>query len=99
MASRMLAGSLSYLEGTRRICTLSSAADLSDDPDFSPFVAVDSGSDMFPVDPDVRKLWSAEALEKLQPEIDATEKWAREALEKPCHVLVGRFEGRVETQE
>ena len=91
VAKSMLAGDLSFIKGARKISRLSFAAHLRDDPDILPFVAIDSETDTLPVDEDVRRFWAASALEKLQPEIEKAELWARKVGSDHCQKLIDRF--------
>jgi hypothetical protein len=86
----MLAGSLSYLEGARIVSDSGSPAGLQDD-ELDPFRGVVSETDALPIGAEIRKLWSAAALEKLQPAIDKAELWAHEILEPYCRSLVARL--------
>jgi hypothetical protein len=90
-AFEMLAGSLSYIMGARQISQLRFDAGIEDDPNVLPFVGVDSETDALPLAAEIRKLWSSEALEKLQHEIDRAEKRARDKLEPHCQLLIDRF--------
>ena|ERR1700722_11160989 len=90
-ASHMLSGAVSYIKGARRIAGLRFDAGIETDPDILPFVGVDSETDGLPIETDVRKLWSPEALEKLQPKIDSAESWARNILEPHCRSLLARL--------
>jgi hypothetical protein len=90
-ARGMLAGTLSFVEGAREINRLRSYAKLPDlDPDILPFIVIDSETDALPVG-EVRKLWSPEALAKIQPEIDRREAWAAEDGRADCQRLISRF--------
>jgi len=91
IASHMLSGAVPYIEGARSIAGLRFAAGLGADPDILPFVGVDSETDTLPIDAEVRKLWSPEALEKLQPKIDRAEDWARSILESHARSLLARL--------
>lgn len=90
-APRMLEGNLSFIEGARQIVALRDAAGLDYlDRGIVPFIAIDSETDTLPFG-DVRKLWAPTALEKLQPEIERAEQWARETAARHCWNLVRRF--------
>ncbi|MGA7712223.1 MAG: hypothetical protein WCA81_10000 [Rhizomicrobium sp.] len=91
IASEMLAGSLSFIKGARQIAQLSFEAELSNDLDIRLFVGIDSETDALPLDPEIRKLWIPSALEKLQPEIDKAEAWARQVGTPRCERLIERF--------
>ena len=91
IASEILAGSTSAIMGARQINALRFGAEIENDPDITPFVAVDSETDALPVDPKIRKLWSPEALERLQGEIDRAETWAAGILAQRCKRLISRF--------
>ena len=89
-AKAMLSGATSFIEGAHDLAGLRSSAGLEKDPDFTTFVGIDSETDAFPMG-EVRKLWNAEALAKLQPEIDRAEAWAREVGLEECKRLALRF--------
>ena len=90
-ARKMLAGTLSFIEGSREISRLRWSAKVPDfDPDFVPFVAIDSETDALPFG-EVRKLWAPEALARLQPEIERREAWAAEDGRPACERLINRF--------
>ncbi len=92
IATEMLAGSLSFIEGARQIVQLQFAAELSDDPDIRPLIGIDSETDALPLDPEIRKHWASDALEKLKPEIDKAETWARQVGTPHCEHLIARFQ-------
>jgi hypothetical protein len=90
-AAKMLNGSLSFIEGTREVLALSSLAKLDQfDPDILPFVGAYSETDALPLG-EVRELWAPDALEKLKPEFERKERWARELCQEACSRLVKRF--------
>jgi len=89
-ADLILGGSLSYIEGARKIAALRFTAGLDDDPDVLPFVCIDSETDALPFGP-IRELWNPDSLAKLQAEIDRAEIWAREFGHSHCANLLARF--------
>mgnify|MGYP001116419844 CR=1 FL=1 len=90
-AQAMLDGGLSFIEGGRRIAELRFYADLpEDDQDAMAFVLIDSETDTLPFG-ETKALWNPEALAKLQPEIERSERWAREISQEPCRRLIERF--------
>ncbi len=90
-AAQMMAGTVSFIVGARSICQFGYEAGIHDDPDILPFVGIDSETDALPLDSELRRLWSPVALEKLQPEIDRKEEWARQFGTPYCERLVIRF--------
>ncbi len=86
----MLSGSLSYIEGARKLTRSRFAADLENDSDLIPFVVIDSEADAFPFGP-VREHWHPEALVKLQPEIERSEAWAGQLGRLAAERLATRF--------
>jgi hypothetical protein len=91
IAQAMLDGQMSYLLGARKLDSLRHDVSRSgDDADFMVFVAIASDTDDYPLGP-VRELWDKDALERLQPEIDAAERWAKEQSMSTCAKLVQRF--------
>lgn len=90
-AQAMLDGKMTYLLGARELATLRHEAEVENtDADFMVFVGVDSDTDDFPLGL-VRELWDKSALEKLQPQIDEAEDWAKNHAETACVKLVARF--------
>lgn len=90
-AQAMLAGETSYILGARKLDSLRhEISGMDGDPDFMVFVAIASETDGLPVGA-VRQHWGALALDKLQPEIEAAEAWAKGHAELVCAKLVTRF--------
>ncbi|MTW09204.1 DUF2489 domain-containing protein [Pseudoduganella eburnea] len=89
-AQAMISGQMSFLLGARRLDALRHEVSASDDADFMVFVAIASDTDDYPVGP-VCELWDKAALERLQPEIDAAERWAKEQSTATCKKLIQRF--------
>ena len=90
-AQAMLNGDIDYLIGARRLASLRHDASVKDDDeDFTVFVAIASETDDFPLG-SVRARWDRQALDRLQPEIDAAEAWARKRAELVCQNLIKRF--------
>jgi hypothetical protein len=94
IAGAMLAGSTSFIEGARMIVHLSHRSGLDSDPDILRLIGIDSATDALPIDAATRKLWSTEALERLQSEIERSEQWARDIGTDYCRALVARFSKR-----
>ena len=92
VADAMLSGATSFIEGARKLSGLRFSANLEQDPDLVPFVAIDSETDELPIG-EVRKLWSADALERFQPKIARAEEWARQVGYSHCEQLAKRFGG------
>lgn len=55
-------GSVHLVVGVRRVLALAVRAGVHEEPQFNIFVLVDSEADPFPVTPETRALWNAEAL-------------------------------------
>jgi hypothetical protein len=90
-AGAMLDGRVSFIEGARRIAALRFYADVPDlDEDLMAFVLIDSETDTYPFG-ETRLLWNPDALAKLQPDIDRSERWARDVGEEHCRRLIKRF--------
>jgi hypothetical protein len=91
IATAMQNGEISYLVGARKLDALRHAASVKDDDaDFMVFVAIASETDDFPLGT-ARQHWAEDALDRLQPEIDAAEIWAKEQADPICAKLVQRF--------
>jgi hypothetical protein len=90
-ATALQNGEISYLLGAKKLDALRHAISVKDDDaDFRVFVAIASGTDNFPLCA-ARQYWDKDALDRLQPEIDAAEIWAKEHGEPICAKLVQRF--------
>ena len=94
IARGMISGQISIVEGSRQLALLSPEVTGKDlDPDFVPFIGIDSESDHIPLG-EVRERWSKEGLERMdaeQREIeDHHRTWAIEA----SHKLLERYAGR-----
>jgi hypothetical protein len=90
VARAMLGGMLSFIEGARRLHSLRFAGKLDNDLDLLLFTGIDSETDALPIGPE-RIHWADEALEKLEPEIEAAERWAKEVGRPHCQRLIDRF--------
>jgi len=91
VARSLLAGELSWTEGSRTISRLRPEAEVGErDKDFDVFVGIDSETDAFPMGA-VRDLWDKSALEKLQPEIERMEAWAKTFGTPACHAIIVRW--------
>ena len=90
-AQAMLSGQLGYLVGSRQLSALRHEIDVADsDADFLTFVGIDSDTDALPLG-EARRHWSAEALTRLEPEIQSAEAWAAEVANEACRSLIARF--------
>jgi hypothetical protein len=90
LAMRMLAGDLSYIEGTRAILAKLPQARVGNMDEFMAFVGIDSETDRFPVVA-VRELWQQDALEQMQADLDRAEAWAKSYGEPACRAMIERF--------
>jgi hypothetical protein len=90
-AQAMLSGETSYILGARKLDSLRhEIPGMDGDQDFMVFVAIVSETDSLPVAA-VREHWDALKLDELQPEIEASEAWAKSHAELVCTKLVTRF--------
>ena len=85
-AKGIISGEIGVIEGSRKLSSLRfDVTDVDHDPDFIPFVAIDSESDHIPLG-SVRDRWSETGIAKMDLERKETEdhyrKWAIEASEK-----------------
>ena len=97
-AQDMLAGKLSYIEGSRKILFVRNAAKLDEwDPDLVPFLGIHSETDSVPLG-EARAYWQEAALKALEAEIAKKELWAKQFGEAHCRNLIERFSklGRLE---
>ena len=91
VASGMLDGSINYLEGSIELSSLRFEVGLpEDDKDFLAFTGVASEIDHLPVGAP-RQYWSKEALDRHEPEIQQSIKWAKEVSLSECKSIVARF--------
>lgn len=91
LASGMLDGSINYLEGAIELSALRFEVGLAeDDKDFLAFAGVSSETDHLPIGT-ARQYWSQKALEKHEPEIQQSIKWAKEVSLSECKSIVARF--------
>lgn len=87
----MLANELSFFEGAIRENSLRSTVGTPDhDPDLMAFVTIASETDHLPP-LHSQHLWSASALQRLQPEFEKTEIWAKTFAPQACKNLIERF--------
>lgn len=92
-ATKMLAGELSYIDGSRAILAALPAAQVDNMDEFMAFVGIDSETDRFPVGA-TRDQWQSDALESMHPELDKAENWAKSYGEPACIKVIERFEKR-----
>jgi hypothetical protein len=91
LCRHMLSGELSFLEGSIQLCALRSSVGVPEfDPDLAAFVAIASATDHLPPRR-VQHLWSAAALQRLQPELARWEIWAKGVADQACRHLIARF--------
>jgi hypothetical protein len=91
IATGMINGSVNYLEGAIELASLRFEVDLpEDDKDLIAFTGVASEIDHLPIG-SVRKHWSKKSLERHEPEILSTTKWAKEVTLPECKSLAKRF--------
>ncbi len=91
VARGMLEGSIHYLEGAIQLSSLRFEIEVAeDDKDFLVFSGVSSETDHLPLG-SARDHWSKDALERHEPEIQQTIKWAKEISLSECKSIVGRF--------
>ena len=91
VARGMLDGSIHYLEGAIELSSLRLGVGLpEDDKDFMAFVVVSSETDNLPIGAP-RQHWSQEALDRHEPKIQQSIKWAKEFSLSKCKSIVARF--------
>jgi hypothetical protein len=87
----MLSGEMSVFEGAVQVCSLRHNIEVpEDDADLEAFVLIQSETDHLPLK-DIQHRWSAEALERIQPELEKTEVWAKPFASVACENLIKRF--------
>lgn len=91
LCHQMLNGELSFFEGAIQVCALRFSVGVPEfDPDLLAFVAVASETDHLPPS-QVQYRWSGEALQRLQPEIERAEVWAKGFASQACQNIIERF--------
>jgi Protein of unknown function (DUF2489) len=91
LCHQMLNGELSFFEGAIQVCALRSSVGLPEfDTDLLAFVAIASETDHLPPS-HIQHRWSNAALDRLQPEFERTETWARGFASQACQNIVERF--------
>lgn len=91
IASAMLDGSISYLEGAIELSVLRFEVGLpADDKDFLVFSGVSSETDHLPIGT-ARQHWSKEALARHEPEVQQSIAWAKEVSLSECKSIIERF--------
>jgi hypothetical protein len=95
LVTSILAGEMTFMDGAEQIWRLrDKVGGVSDeDPDFEIFMVISSETDHLPL-ARTRHLWSGSALERLAPELERTEEWARSIASNACNSLVERFKVR-----
>lgn len=91
ICSGILEGNVDVLEGFHLLASLRWEVGVdASDADFIVFVAISSEIDNLPIG-EVRRYWSAEALERLEPELQAAIAWAMPMAVPACRSVVRRF--------
>jgi hypothetical protein len=92
LAAAMLAGELTFFEGASQVLRLWTKVGgvTGDDPDFEAFSIISSETDHLPL-AESRQYWAKSALERVAPEIEHTEQWARGFAPKACASIIERF--------
>lgn len=91
VAGGMLDGSIHYLEGAIELSSLRLQVGLPEnDKDFLVFAMVASEVDNLPIGAP-RQSWSQGALERHEPEIRESIRWAKEVSLSECKSIVARF--------
>mgnify|MGYP003346502157 CR=1 FL=1 len=91
LCRQMLSGELSFFEGAIQVCALRFCVGVSEfDPDLLAFVGVASETDHLPPR-QVQHHWSSAALQRLHPEFEQTEVWAKGFASQACQNIIERF--------
>lgn len=92
IANEMLNGRTPFLEGAIKLSSLLPEAEMDQrDEDVMAFALISSETDDLPLG-SARDYWSAEALERLQPDIDKATEWAKKVGSSACQSLIRRFD-------
>ena len=90
-ARGMVSGAIGIVDGARRLTKLGHALGVDRDPDFTFFVGVDSETDHLPVG-EVRRHWAADALQRTDEELRASEAFYRADAFRVCQSLIQRYD-------
>ena len=91
IANGVLVGQIGIIEGARELAHLRwKVTDDEFDPDFLPFISVDSETDALPIGEE-RAYWASHALAEKDQEIKRAEDFYREKILAACQILVVRF--------
>lgn len=91
LASALLDRKVGFLEGVRGMVALSAEfGDAERFEHFTPFIAVDSETDRFPVG-EVRTRWSQDALRRVDKEVAENEQFYRPCIEAACRELISKW--------
>ena len=93
LAKSMLAGELSFWEGSIKMAPLRWCIDDVEefDDDFLAFVLISSETEQLPA-PAQRPLWNQEVIKELEAKLIATEKWAVSIATQACENIIKRFD-------
>jgi hypothetical protein len=89
-ANAMIDGSMCFIEGSRRIRSLSFETDDPKDRLFDLFIQLESETDDLPVG-DERQYWAREALERADKRANEMCDSYRESMFEACHALIAAF--------
>ena len=92
-ARKMLAGELSYIEGSRAIIAMLPDAKVDNRADFIAFEGIVTETDRFPMGA-YRDQWQTHAFELMQPDLDKAEDWAKGYGKAACFSIVERLSER-----
>ena len=91
LAGDVLTGRAELLDACHKLSALLAAAELDEgDEDAKTFMLISSEIDTLPVGA-VRAHWDANALARLQPELESASEWARKIAEPALVSVVRRF--------
>jgi hypothetical protein len=91
IANKVLANQIGIIEGARELAHLRwQVTDDEFDPDFIPFVAVDSETDALPIGEE-RVYWASKVLVEKDQEIKEADDFYREKILAACRILIARF--------
>jgi len=92
IAHAMHSGEFSFIDGAVQVLHLKAqVGGVGDhDVDFNAFVIIQSETDQLPLEAQ-RHLWASEALNRLEPEFNKTQKWASSFALESCTKLIARF--------
>lgn len=86
----MVNDQIGFIEGCRKLDSLRSQFDLSEDPDFLPVVGVTSETDDYP-EQSIRENFSEDDLKRVDEEVSSYVSMVRPSIIEACNLLIAKY--------